>query len=106
MTGHPRRTPGRQGSAIASELRQLLEDKEISARQLAGLADISPSQLSRYLRAISSPTLDELLDICNSLNVHPSSVIGRALIKEKFSNPEARAEATLRLAQDFIREIQ
>ena len=106
MAGHPRRTPSPLGQAIARQLQEHLANREISQRQAALKADISPSQLSRYVRAISSPTIEEFLDICNAIGASPAAIISAAILDEKYNSPEEKAEAKLRMAQHFMQDMQ
>ena len=51
----------------------------MSQRQVARLAEISPSQTSRYLRGESSPNLHEYVVLCDAIGVHPDTLLSQAI---------------------------
>lgn len=51
---------------------------ELTQRELSRRADISSTQLNQYLRALKSPTIEELADICEVLKVRPEVILGLA----------------------------
>lgn len=79
MAGHPRRTPGKVGAEIASLIREAIARRQITQKDVAIRADISTSQLSLYLRALRSPTVDEFHDLCVALQLRPEAILAQAL---------------------------
>ena len=79
MSSGPRKTPDKVSREVASLLREHLARRRMSQRQVSRLAEISPSQTSRYLRGESSPNLHEYVLICEAIGVHPDTVLSHAI---------------------------
>jgi len=79
MSSGPRKTPDKVSREVASLLREHLARRRMSQRQVSRLAEISPSQTSRYLRGESSPNLHEYVLICEAIGVHPDTVLSQAI---------------------------
>ncbi|HEX6594169.1 MAG TPA: helix-turn-helix transcriptional regulator [Bacillota bacterium] len=54
---------------IGNKIRQFRESADLSARALAKITNLDPSQISKIERGMSKPSLDALERICKALNV-------------------------------------
>ncbi|WP_367317787.1 helix-turn-helix domain-containing protein [Corynebacterium accolens] len=79
MSAGPRKSPDKVSLEVASLLREHMARRRMSQRHAARLTDISPSQISRYLRGDSSPNLHEYVIICDAIGVHPDTLLAQAL---------------------------
>lgn len=68
---------------IGATLKKLRIEKNLSIRDLAAQADISPASLSNIERNINSPTLDSLAKICEALDIHMIDLLQHKESEEK-----------------------
>lgn len=54
---------------IGRRIKDLREEKDMSARKLAELTKLDPSQISKIEKGVSKPSLDALERICIALNI-------------------------------------
>jgi len=73
-----RNEPGRLSVALAAILSEAFDDSEKTQAEVAEAAGMSQSQLSKYLRAVRTLTLDELDDLCQVLDMQLLDVVARA----------------------------
>jgi|SRR5690625_3074664 len=57
---------------IGERIRILREEKKLSARKLADMANLDPSQISKIEQGISKPSIDALNRICNAFGISMS----------------------------------
>ena len=64
---------------VAGRIRAAMDERDISLNALAEATGIPPSSLSRYLRGLTSPTLDHLAAIADTLSTPLADLMpGRA----------------------------
>lgn len=78
MGARSRNEPGRLSVALAAILSEAFDDSEKTQAEVAEAAGMSQSQLSKYLRAVRTLTLDELDDLCQVLDMQLLDVVARA----------------------------
>ena len=78
MGARSRNEPGRLSVALAAILTEAFDDSEKTQAEVAEAAGMSQSQLSKYLRAVRTLTIDELDDLCRVLDLHLVDVVTRA----------------------------
>lgn len=57
---------------FGQKLRQIMNDRNISANELAKSIDIDRANISKYLNGDSSPKLNTFFSICSYFNVEPN----------------------------------
>lgn len=63
---------------IGNRIKNLREASDISARTLAQMTNLDPSQISKIERGSSKPSLDALERICKALNISLSEFFSEA----------------------------
>lgn len=54
---------------VTTRIRETMKTRKVSQNELADLSGVPASSLSRYMRGLTSPTLDHLARIADALNV-------------------------------------
>lgn len=74
-----RRTPEEYGEELARIMLDLAARASMSQRKLAAQAEMSLSQVNRYLNGAASPTITEFIQMCEVINVRPDKVFSQAI---------------------------
>lgn len=74
----PRRSPGAFGLAVATILRNEMEDQGLTQAQLGEMVNLSQQQVSAYLRGDKGMMIDEAFEICMALGLTPLEVLAIA----------------------------
>jgi transcriptional regulator with XRE-family HTH domain len=61
-------------SQFGSHLREIRKLKGISQEELANLADVELSQISRIERGVINTSITQILQIAKALNLHPKEL--------------------------------
>lgn len=59
-----------------SRLSELMQEIDISSKQLALMSGISEAALSRYLNGLRTPTVENVISLANTLNVTTDYLLG------------------------------
>lgn len=59
-----------------SRLSKLMQELDISSKQLALMSGISEAALSRYLNGLRTPTVENVISLANTLNVTTDYLLG------------------------------
>lgn len=59
-----------------SRLSVLMQELDISSKQLALMSGISEAALSRYLNGLRTPTVENVISLANTLNVTTDYLLG------------------------------
>lgn len=79
MSAGPRKPPQKVTLEVATLFREQIARRRISQADVARQADLSTSQMSRFLKGERSPNLDEFMDICDALGAHPEVLLAKAI---------------------------
>ena len=60
--------------AFASRLREIRKAKGLSQEELANLADVELSQISRIERGVINTSLSQIFQIARALQIHPKTL--------------------------------
>lgn|SRR5690625_4714707 len=73
---------------IGERILVLREERKLSARKLANMANLDPSQISKIEQGVSKPSLDALDRICNAFGISMSDFFS----KDSFDIPSYQRE--------------
>lgn len=77
---------------FAKKITALLEEHEMSQRELAKLAELSEGTIAKYLKCNVYPTIDALCRIADAFNVSTDFLLGRTIYKSPVMAAPAFAE--------------
>jgi len=72
----PQAVRSRLATLFSDNLREAIERKGISQKQLANLADVSENGISKILGGTRQIRFDTLEAICSALDISPSELFG------------------------------
>lgn len=86
--------PGTPREIVATEIRALLGRHQRTQTDLAGLLNISQSQMSKRLRGVIPFDIDELASVAHYFGVSVGSLFGETTVNPGPNGPQGGAQLT------------
>ena len=90
---------------IGTRIRKYREEQNMSQKQLAEKIGVSNSRVSNWEQGINRPDADMIAEICETLNVSPSLLLGVHLDTDEFNEHEKKIIKAYREKTDLQKAI-
>ena len=90
---------------IGAKIREYREKKHISQKQLAAKIGVSNSRVSNWEQGINRPDADMIAEICITLNVSPSLLLGVHLATDELTEHEQEIIKAYREKNDLQKAV-